>query len=147
FRKVEQGIRRKLDHRVHEFIGAVNDAVSFINNGNKLSLVPMDQEGIMGHTQSYFNGFNEGFDTDIQLEKKVIGIGDHQFDVLAINSKLCFGEALQSSRVNGRFTSDDFSFHQGFIDGLGLDLDENHIVNHILYLDDNHKWRKLLDKK
>ena len=26
-------------------------------------------------------------------------------------------------------------------------LNENHIVNQILYLDDKHKWRKLLDKK
>src|SRR5690606_14431634 len=32
FRRVENGIHRKLDHRVLEFVGAVNDAVSFINN-------------------------------------------------------------------------------------------------------------------
>ena len=36
-------------------------------------------------------------------------------------------------------------FHQGFIDRLTLN--ENHIVNQILYLDDKQKWRKLLDKK
>ncbi|MGV8815892.1 MAG: VirB4 family type IV secretion system protein, partial [Gelidibacter sp.] len=66
---------------------------------------------------------------------------------LAINSELCFGESVQSSKTNERFTSDDFVFHQGFIDGLGLTLNENHIVNQILYLDDKQKWRKLLDKK
>jgi type IV secretory pathway VirB4 component len=38
-------------------------------------------------------------------------------------------------------------FHQGFIDGLGLNLKENHIVNQIIYLDDRQKWRKLLDAK
>tara|TARA_B100000678_G_scaffold90142_1_gene74985 strand:+ start:1385 stop:3172 length:1788 start_codon:yes stop_codon:yes gene_type:complete len=67
--------------------------------------------------------------------------------VLAINSEQCFGESLQSSKINEKFTSDDFTFHQGFIDGLGLDLDEDHIINHILYLDDKHKWRKVLEKK
>jgi type IV secretory pathway VirB4 component len=30
---------------------------------------------------------------------------------------------------------------------LGLSLDENHIINQIIYLDDKHKWRKLLERK
>src|SRR5690606_34010417 len=80
-------------------------------------------------------------------DQKGIAIGDHHFDVLALNSELCFGESLQSSKVNPHFASDDYSFHQGFIDGLGLGLDQDHMVNHILYLDDRHKWRRLLDKK
>ncbi|RNL87719.1 TraG family conjugative transposon ATPase [Sinomicrobium pectinilyticum] len=147
FRRVENGIHRKLDHRVLEFVGAVNDAVSFINNSRKVSIEPIGEETILGVTHAYFNGFNEGFDTDIQLSKKGVAIGDHHFDVLAINSERCFGESLQSSKVNEKFTSDDFTFHQGFIDGLGLDLNEDHIVNHFLYLDDKHKWRKLLEKK
>src|SRR5690606_3084785 len=74
-------------------------------------------------------------------------IGDNHFDVLSINSELCFGDIVQSSKTNERFTSDDFVFHQGFIDGLGLTLNDNHIVNQIIYLDDKQKWRKLLDKK
>jgi type IV secretory pathway VirB4 component len=98
-------------------------------------------------TKGYFNGFNEGFDTDILLDKKSVNIGENHFDALAINSELCFGESVQSSKTNEKFTSDDFVFHQGFIDGLGLTLNENHIVNQILYLDDKQKWRKLLDKK
>ncbi|WP_422350839.1 TraG family conjugative transposon ATPase [Flagellimonas sp.] len=147
FRKVEKGIHKKLDHSVLEFIGAVNDAVSFVNNSRKVSMTPMAPQQIVSVTDTYFNGFNEGFDTDIQLGKKGISIGDHHFDVLAVNSELCFGESVQSSRTNDRFTSDDFTFHQGFVDGLGLDLNEDHIVNHILYMDDKHKWRKLLDKK
>ena len=147
FRRVENGIHRKLDHRVLEFVGAVNDAVSFINNSRKVSIETIGEDTILGVTHAYFNGFNEGFDTDIQLSKKGVAIGDHHFDVLAINSERCFGESLQSSKVNEKFTSDDFTFHQGFIDGLGLDLNEDHIVNHILYLDDKHKWRKLLEKK
>lgn len=147
FRKLEKGIHQKLDQQVKDFIGAVEDAVSFINNSRRVKLTPMLSDSFVGFTDAYFNGFNLGSDTDIQLDKKGIGIGEHHFDVLAINSELCFGEALQSSKINEKFTSDDFIFHQGFIDGLGLDLNENHIVNHIIYLDDKHKWRKRLDKK
>lgn len=147
FRKVENGIHKDLDDKVKEFVRVVHDAVSFINNGCKVSVAPAHGDAFLELTHSYFNGFNEGFDTDIGLDKKGITIGDYHFDILAVNSELCFGETLQSSKINDRFTSDDFSFHKGFIDGLGLDLDENHIVNHIFYLDDKHKWRKLLEKK
>lgn len=112
-----------------------------------MELVPLAPSDIHTLTDNYFNGFNEGFDTDILLEKGNVNIGENYFDALAINSELCFGEGVQSSKTNERFTSDDFLFHQGFIDGLGLTLNENHIVNQILYLDDKQKWRKLLDKK
>tara|TARA_R110002049_G_scaffold107996_1_gene255961 strand:+ start:4505 stop:6907 length:2403 start_codon:yes stop_codon:yes gene_type:complete len=147
FRKVEKGIHKQMDHNVQEFIASVNDAVSFVNNSRKVSLMPLGIDKILSLTNAYFNGFNDGFDTDIQLKKSNIEIGDHHFEVLAINSELCFGDVVQSSKTNDKFTSDDFVFHQGFIDGLGLNLNENHIVNQIIYLDDKHKWRKLLDKK
>ena len=147
FRKVEKGIHKQMDHNVQEFIASVNDAVSFVNNSRKVSLMPLGIDKVLSLTNAYFNGFNEGFDTDIQLKKSNIEIGDHHFDVLAINSELCYGDVVQSSKTNDKFTSDDFVFHQGFIDGLGLNLNENHIVNQIIYLDDKHKWRKLLDKK
>ncbi|MBO6533308.1 MAG: TraG family conjugative transposon ATPase [Muricauda sp.] len=147
FRKAEKGFHRKLDVQVAEFITAVNDAVSFINNGQRVSLSPMPSDDILTHTNNYYNGFNQDFDTNVMLNTKHIEIGDHFFDVIAVTSEKCFGESVQSSKTHEKFTSDDFTFHQGFIDGLGLELNENHIVNHILYLDDKHKWNKLLDKK
>lgn len=147
FRKVSKDIIQKLDDNLNNFINSVSDSVSFINNSRKMEFIPLEAKEIQSMTNGYFNGFNEGFDTDILLEKSNVNIGENYFDALAINSELCFGESVQSSKTNERFTSDDFKFHQGFIDGLGLTLNENHIVNQILYLDDKQKWRKLLDKK
>ena len=147
FRKVSKGIVQELDDNIKSFVNSVSDSVSFINNSRKMAFLPLKAEEIQKLTSSYFNGFNEGFDTDIILEKKSVNIGENHFDALAINSELCFGESVQSSKTNEKFTSDDFVFHQGFIDGLGLTLNENHIVNQIIYLDDKQKWRKLLDKK
>lgn len=147
FKKVTKAIVPEMDDTIHSFLGAVSDSVSFINNSRKMEFTPLDSKEIQSMTNGFFNGFNEGFDTDIILEKKELNIGENYFDVLSINSELCFGENVQSSKTNEHFTSDDFVFHQGFIDGLGLTLNENHIVNQIIYLDDKQKWRKILDKK
>jgi conjugal transfer ATP-binding protein TraC len=147
FRKVSKGIAQELDDNLTSFTNSVNDSISFINNSRSVSFKPLNETEIISLTATYFNGFHEGFDTDILLDKKSVTIGENHFDALAINSELCFGESVQSSKTNEKFTSDDFVFHQGFIDGLGLTLHENHIVNQILYLDDKQKWRKLLDKK
>jgi hypothetical protein len=147
FRKIKKGVFGESDENIKGFIASVNDSVSFINNSRKLELLPLSENEIQCLSNEYFNGFNEGFDTNIVLDKGPINIGENYFDVLAVNSELCFGESVQSSKTNERFTSDDFVFHQGFIDGLGLALNENHIVNQIIYLDDKQKWRKLLDKK
>ena len=136
-----------MDEILIRFLAAVNDSVSFINNSRKLVLLPMNEKEILKLTEGYFNSFNEGYDTNILLDKGGINIGENYLDILAVNSELSFGENVQSSKTNERFTSDDFVFHQGFIDGLGLTLNENHIVNQIIYLDDKQKWRKLLDKK
>ena len=147
FRKVSKGVDQKMDDNLKSFISSVNDSVSFINNSRKMSFSPLAAEGILTLTNNYFNGFHEGFDTDMLLGKSNLQIGENYFDALAVNNERCFGESVQSSKINERFTSDDFLFHQGFIDGMGLTLNENHIVNQILYLDDKQKWRKLLDKK
>lgn len=147
FKKVTKTVASEMDDTVHSFQSAVSDSISFINNSRKMEFTPLDPKEIQRLTSGYFNGFNEGYDTDIILGKKEFNVGENYFDVLAINSELCFGENVKSSKTNEHFTSDDFVFHQGFIDGLGLTLNENHIINQIIYLDDKQKWRKLLDKK
>ena len=147
FRKVGANIPQVSEDNLLRFKAAVDDSVSFINNSRKVSLTPISKDEILELTRVYFNGFNEDFDTAMELGRKDIQIGENYFDVLAVNSETCFGEHVQTSKINERFTSDDFVFHQGFIDGLGLSLNENHMVNQIIYLDDKQKWRRLLDKK
>ncbi|SNY99535.1 TraG family conjugative transposon ATPase [Flagellimonas pacifica] len=147
FKLVPRTLTGELSDTAKSFIQAVRDAVGFLANSPKLDCRPMNQMEILQLTDSYFNGYNEGFDTNILLERDKTQVGDHHFGVLALNNEACFGETVQSSRPNPALTTDDFSFHQGFVDGLGLALNEDHIINCILYLDDRHKWRKLLEKR
>ena len=147
FKKLSQKLPTQLESEASEFKRSVSDAVSFINNSKKVKLTSLLEKDILRLSYDFFNGFNDGFDTDILLKEENLQIGNNFFDVLSVNSELCFGESVQSSRKNEKFTSDDFVFHQGFVDGLGLNLDENHIINQIIYMDDKQKWRSLLEKR
>lgn len=152
FCKVSEALIRTMDENFVAFKEAVEEAVSFVNNSRKIKLIPLTSKEIKSFTDHYFNGFTTGYDTAMVLHREShttpsISIGENYFDVLAVNNELCFEEPVQSSRANPHFTAEDFTFHQGFADGLGLTLSENHIVNQILYLDDQHKWRKLLEKR
>ncbi len=147
FIKLDGRMPERNEERLASFRASVNDAVSFVNNGRRVRLVPLAPEEIIALGNDHFNGYNDRVDCSIELGKGGIQIGRNLFDVLAVNSERCFGETVSTSKVNERFTSDDFTFHQGFLDGLGLSMDEDHIVNQIIYLDNKQKWRKLLDKK
>lgn len=147
FKKISRKIPDELEEGVQEFIRAVNDSVSFLNNSKKLQLIPLGEEQILQLTASFFNGFNEELDTDIVLDKSHLQIGRNCFELLAVNSELCFGDAVQTSKTNEKYTADDFVFHQGFLDGLGLDLNEEHILNQVFYMDDKIKWRRILEKR
>jgi len=147
FAKIPKKLPDTLGKKAEEFGNAVRDAVGFLNNSPHLSLLPFNQAAIIQYTDTYFNGFNDGFDTDMVLGKDRVQIGNHFFGAMAVNNEICFGDTVQTSRPNKKYTVDGFLFHQGFIDGLGLTLPGNHIVNQIIHLDDRHKWRKLLEKR
>src|SRR5690606_7563424 len=112
-----------------------------------LELHPFNQAAMIQYTDGYFNGFNSGFATDMVLDREQLRIGDHLFGAVALNNEACFGERLQTSRPHEAYATDGFQFHQGFMDGLGLSLFGNHMVNQIIHLDDAHLWRKRLEKR
>lgn len=147
FRKIEKGIENKLELDANEFILSVKDSIQFLNNSRKMSFQPIKENEILEITSMFFNGFISDVETDIVLDKENINIGENYFDILAINNEQNFGEQISSCKKDENFTSDDFTFYQGFIDGIGLKLNHNHVVNQIVYLDDKHKWRKILEKR
>ena len=91
FRKIENGSHKILDHNAKEFVNAVYDCVAFINNRSKTKLTPLDEKQILALTQDFFNGFNHDFDTDIQLNKNCLDIGEFRFDLMAITASSALG--------------------------------------------------------
>lgn len=146
FVKAPSQIPEKTDHSTHIFLQSVKESVSFLNNSRRLSLSPLTDEEVSELTNEYFNGFNKEVQTDMLLDRDLT-IGTQQIDLLAINNEKCFSDVVSTSKPDPKFTSDEISFHQGFIDNLGLRLNENHIGNQILVLDDRNHWIGVLNKK
>ncbi len=147
FVKLPKKLPTKLSTDTRQFMEAVSDAVGYLNNTGNLNLKPLSPKDTTVITNQYFNGFQMDSDTDIRLKDGELRIGNRRFGVLAVNHESCFGEGVQSSKPNPRFTSDEVSFHQGFLDDLGLELYEDHTVNQVLFLDDRARWLAILNKK
>lgn len=147
FTHIPKNVSRKLDHAAGIFEQAVKDAVSFLGNSGNFRLQPLNEKQVISLTNAYFNGFNEGADTDVIMDGKELSIGDKSYGILSINNELCFGDSVQTSKINPQFTSDEISFHQGFIDSVGLDMQTDHVVNQLIYLDDRKRWLGILNKK
>lgn len=147
FSHIPKKLPGALGERAEQFANTVRDVVGFLNNSPHLSISTFNQAEIIQYTDTYFNGFNVAFDTDMTLARDKVQIGEYFFGAMAVNNEACFGDTVQTSRPNDKHSVEGFMFHQGFIDGLGLTFSENHIVNQIIHLDDRHKWRKLLEKR
>ena len=147
FRKISKSRPSELEAGLEVFTESVRDAVSYINNSKKIIVAPLGEKEILEVTQAYFNGFNEACDTDILLQGPGLQGGKNSFEVLAVNNEMCFGEAVQTSKPDRIFNADDFVFHTGFLDGLGLGIKEDHILNQVIYFDDKSRWRKLLERR
>lgn len=145
FARIPKKLPDTLGERAEAFEKAVRDTVNFLDNGPYLRLHPFNQAAMIQYTDAYFNGFNPGFDTDMVLDNKRMQIGEHWFGAMAINNEACLGERLQSSRPNEAHSTEAFVFHQGFMDGLGLSLPGDHMVNQIFHLDDTQSWRRRLE--
>lgn len=146
FKKIDDRLPGMMEKRLKGFVRQVEDTINFLNNSRKFALTRFKSHEFRAYTRDYFNGFTPDMDTDILLGSD-LEIGSDHWDILAINSELCFGESVSTSIPNPQFSSDAFGFHQGFLDGVGLTLNENHIVNQIIYLDDKHKWRRILERR
>ena len=147
FLNLHKTIPEKLENESGKFVQVISDAIGFLNNTGTMELEGLSDKQCMELTANYFNGYLEGADTDILMGAKDLNIGDKCYGMLAINSERCFADKVQTSKPNSRFTSDEISFHQGFLDDLGLELHENHIVNQVVYLDDRSRWLGILNSK
>lgn len=147
FLAIPRSFKHIKNKAIEHFLAEVNDAVAYLNNSRFLKITPLKKNVIKQHFLEYYNGFEQDCKTDLTLDKTNLFIGSNLYGCAAINSERCFHGSVKSSVSNKKISTEKISFHQGFIDGLGLDFNKNHIVNQVIFLDDRNRWRKILEKR
>ncbi|AVR47187.1 TraG family conjugative transposon ATPase [Christiangramia fulva] len=135
------------ENSIRFFKSAVLDAVTYLNTTRGIQLAALKVEEVEALTNTYFNGFHQGVDTDIEAKQEELKIGENAYGLLAVNSERCFSGNVSTSRIHPRFSMGEISFHQGFLDNFGLEFPHDHVVNQILYLDDRSHWLSMLGKR
>jgi conjugal transfer ATP-binding protein TraC len=127
------------------FVKEVERAIPVFNSSNYFKLIPLSEFDIKELVFKYLNGFSDGKLTDIVF-KPEFKIGDNFCNIYAVNSSSNLPENLPTCLKDDKMSSDDFVFYKGFLQPLGLELECNHVVNQVIYIDDHKEIKKQIQK-
>lgn len=131
--------------KLETFTKEIDRAIPVFNTSGYFKLVPLAESDIKELVFKYLNGFSNGKLTDIVF-KPEFKVGDNYFALYAINSTGNLPETIPTCLKDNNMSSDDFVFYKAFLQPLGLDLECNHIVNQVVYIDDHKELKKQLQK-
>lgn len=131
--------------RILNFAKEVERAVSVLNASRFFHLDPLHDFELREVIFNYLNGFTSDKLTDVIFQPE-FQIGDNFYNVYAVNNIHNQPESISNCVTDIRMSSDDYTFFKGFLQPLGLDLECNHIVNQIIFIDDHKELRDQLRK-
>lgn len=142
FKKREQAIIDELEDT--DFLSAVTRSVNYVKNSKTFSLEALD-DGHMGKiAEAHFMGYQGGSDVDIEKTPEGgLAVGGKEVDMFVIGSLLQFPDEVNSVIPNKKFSDKDSTFYEGLMDGFGVNLQCDHVVNQIIYFP---KHEKLVDE-
>lgn len=132
--------------RITAFGTEVDRAVSLLNSSGYFKVQPLDDPQIRELVFNYLNGFSGGKLTDIEFKPR-FRIGNRYYNIYAVNSLDNQGEFVYNCVLDREKSVDDCKFFKGFFDPLGLDLECNHILNQLIFVDDHQTGKRELTKK
>jgi conjugal transfer ATP-binding protein TraC len=143
-------LNQRKDHKtdrqnVLNFTKEISSAISTLNSSQYLKTKPIAEDTLKELFLLYFNGFEMGSLVDIEF-KPNFKIGSNYFNILALNNEENQGETISNSKVDLTKTTDRYTFYKFFTQSFGLDVNCNHIVNQILYIDDHLLHKSNLEK-
>lgn len=127
------------------FTKEVERAISVFNSSTYFKALPVTDSDIKEIAFKYLNGFSDGKLTDIVF-KPEFKIGDNYCEIYAINDTGNLPETVPTCLKDDNMSSDDFIFYKSFLQPLGLELECNHVVNQIVFIDDHKEIKKQLQK-
>ncbi|MGY5851135.1 TraG family conjugative transposon ATPase [Salegentibacter sp. F14] len=135
-----------LQEGAESFKESVKDCELFLNNSGPMKLRPFSLLNWQTFTKAYFNLFQKN-PTDVESGKGFVKVGQKNLRSVIINNEKCFNGPVKTHKSNASFSTHDFSFPQGFLDGLGLKAFFDHMLIQCIFLDSNRLWMKSLEKQ
>jgi conjugal transfer ATP-binding protein TraC len=132
--------------RVISFTKEVNTAISTLNSSQYLKAYPLEEDIIKEIIFLYYNGFEMDKLNDIEF-KPEFKIGNNYFSILALNNEENQSDTITNCKVDITKTTDKYTFYKFFTQSFGLDIQYNHIVNQIIYVDEHLLHKEELQKK
>lgn len=131
----------KDDIEIKNFISEVEEAAEIVKTSGSVSLNPLNEKEITSYLDFYFNGFQSMYLTDFKVEADHFSVDDKITGVFSIQNEKHFPDNISPAIEDKEFSSSDrgFTFYQGFLDSLGVDLGIPHMYNQIIFVDD-HKY-------
>lgn len=123
----------------------VERAVDFVNSQRKIGLSPMSADELKFLEFSFFNGFYPDRKTDIDFSN--LSVGEKLIGVFAIPDATALGESVKTSITDQDMSTSVNQFHQGFMDGLGLKLQCDHVVNTVIFIRDHMAEKKKIEEQ
>lgn len=139
---------KKHRQRQSDFADNVNDVIDMITRSGYVSFTPMSEREVQDYSTFYLNGFQTDYLTDLEIKKDHAEVNGHQASVFAITNEEFFPDNVDTSVKDSEFSSsiDNFTFYQGFMDNVSLNLKCNHIYNQVIFLDDHKIHEETLNK-
>lgn len=123
----------------------IERTVEYVNSQRSIELVPMTSEELKFLEFSFFNGFYPDRKTDIDFSN--LTVGEKQIGVFAIPDASNLGESVKTSMVDLSMSTSTNQFYQGFLDGLGLQLECSHIINTVIFVRDHSSEKKKIEEQ
>lgn len=144
FRTISEKEVENLEGIAKGFRGRISDCELFLNNSGKIKLVSFSSDDWKSFTSGYFNLFQQNA-TDVEPGADSLSVGQKRLRSLIINNERCFKAPVKTQKANSEFSTNEFSFPQGFLDGVGLKAFFDHMVVQSIFLDSNRAWIKTLE--
>ncbi len=131
--------------RIENFRKSVEQAISLLNNSAYFLATPLEDYEIHEISFNYLTGFKNKL-TDIQF-KPDFKIGNDYYNIYAINKLENQPEIIKNCVVDRKMSVDDYTFFKSPLQHLGLELQCNHIVNNLVYIDGHNDIKSILNKR
>ncbi|MEP2469917.1 VirB4 family type IV secretion system protein [Ekhidna sp.] len=131
-----------------QFFEAVKTAVSYVKNSKTFRLKELPHGHISELASSYFMGFEERSDVDIEkTEDGGLAVGGQEVAMYVLGSLHQLPDQLTSVVENKDFTDKDSKFYEGLMDGFGVNFECDHVVNQVIYFPDHGKLVDSIKKR